>query len=131
MVTWTRVVAVRNGSGEKWSGSASILKVKSTVFADGLHVFIKKKKRVIKVFDLRHWTVGIAAINYDREGRRSRRFGIGEEDQKLSFGQIGNTNLEIGREVYTRDILEVLGIRRLFKAMRLNELKKDDSTSKD
>lgn len=39
--------------------------------------------------------------------------------------------MEIGREVYIRDILEVFGIRRFFKVMRFNEFKKDDSILKD
>lgn len=35
---------------------------------------------------------------------------MGEEDQKVCFGQTGNTGLQFGREVQARDILEVVGI---------------------
>lgn len=40
---WTRVLAVKNGSDEK-SDSAFIVKVKSIVFADKLHVVTKKER---------------------------------------------------------------------------------------
>lgn len=42
MVTWTKAVVVRNGSGENWSDSTFILKVNSIVFADKLHVVMKR-----------------------------------------------------------------------------------------
>lgn len=41
---WTRVLAVKNGSDEKLSDSAFIVKVKSIVFADKLHVVTKKER---------------------------------------------------------------------------------------
>lgn len=44
-MAWTRVLAVKNGSDEKLSDFAFIVKVKSTVFADKLNVVTKKKER--------------------------------------------------------------------------------------
>lgn len=41
---WTRVLAGKNGSDEKLSDSAFIVKVKSIVFADKLHVVTKKER---------------------------------------------------------------------------------------
>lgn len=42
MVTQTNAAVVRNGSGENWLDFTFILKVKSTVFADKLHVVMKR-----------------------------------------------------------------------------------------
>lgn len=90
---WTRVLAVKNGSDEKLSDSAFIVKVKSIVFADKLHVVTKKERErsYAKIFGLRHWAVGVAALMVIRKAGNERVLGQ-EEGQKFGFEQVGNTS---------------------------------------
>lgn len=58
MVIWTRVLAVKNGSDEKLSDSAFIVKVKSIVFADKLHVVTKKERERGVMLRFLDWDTG-------------------------------------------------------------------------